>query len=235
MHFLGADTGAAGEKEQVNWAGETIGGPESPPLPFPPVCASVRATAPSKAGTGPAGPGTLQPRSATGDTGERGVCFPWGGGCSSARSLGEAGATCLRSRPGREHCPPSQAAGRLDPEGRGLVSRDATLAPATSKNLLSINNADQRPARPSAGAFRIHACASVCACVCTVCEGMRASVCTCACYVQICVQMCVRADVYAPSVVQVCGWGHAHVWPCKKGNRLTSCVSPSPRTPPFVQ
>lgn len=53
MHFHGADTGAAGEKEQVNWAGETIGGPESPPLPFPPVCASVRATAPSKAGTGP--------------------------------------------------------------------------------------------------------------------------------------------------------------------------------------
>lgn len=79
MHFHGADTGAAGEKEQVNWASETIGGPESPPLPFPPVCASVRATAPSKAGTGPAGPGTLQPRSATGDTGERGVCFPWAG------------------------------------------------------------------------------------------------------------------------------------------------------------
>lgn len=78
----------------------------------------------------------------------------------------------------------------------------------------------------------VQVCAHVCALCVKVCVHLCARVCV---YVQICVQMCVRADVYALSVVQVCGWGHAHVWPCKKGNRLTSCVSPSPRTPPFVQ
>lgn len=75
---------------------------------------------------------------ASGQAGDASALFGTGIECPSGFPLagalpvpqpGEAGATCPCPRTGRGRLLPFQAAGKLHPEGRGLVSTDAALRP----------------------------------------------------------------------------------------------------------